>query len=74
MRLIAAVAKVSDVFFVGHIGLRDECHTGRNDRDYIPQEFDDFVRLLKVNAPCSRLVPEIRDGIEPEDICAMADI
>ena len=32
------------------------------------------MRLLKVNTPCSGLVPEIRDGIESQDIRPMEDV
>ena len=72
--LVRAIAKVGDVLLVGDVGLGDEDHM-RGDRvQYGPEELDHAVCLLKVDTGSADLFPQIRDGVQADDLGALFDV
>ena len=69
-----AVAEVGDIFFVRHVGFGEQDDTGRGHIDQVPHQLHDLVGLFEVDAGGSGLLPEVGDGVEPDDFCAVGDV
>ena len=67
-------AKVRHVLGMRNVGFRDQADTCGYGLQDVAEQFDDLVRLGQMNAGCTGRLPEIGNGVEPYDSCALFDV